>query len=370
MKRDNIHFSWNKALSYDKIWNFATTSREAGKSTATALMIFNAFIREGRPSVIVKRRIADMTATFIEDFAKTINEWIPEEKQIQLVYMKGDLKSGIIDVKMCSIDESPTYAQIKKMPVFIRVVALSSASGRVKSSILEKVKYMFFDEFICNITGNNEKYLKNEAFIFNEQYSTYNRHTTKYGLPPIKVLMAGNPYSFYNPYFEYYEVPTSKLKPGAFIVGPNYVVDCWQPCEELKEKILKANPNYQFSIYAEYAVAGNAIHDKNIRIQKFEPKGFKLKYVFKIGDKYISLHKGKADDYIWWCCQHDNTWINKMGKRKIVVFNFQDMVDGSSMLGGAERVELYPLKEAMRNRTITFNCIGAFYNLQEIYSAI
>ena len=115
MKRDNLHFTWNKALSYNKIWNFATTSREAGKSTETALKIFNAYVREGRPSIIMKRRIADMTATFIEDFAKTINEWIPEDRKIQLVYMKGDLKSGTCDIKCCSADESPTYAEIKKM---------------------------------------------------------------------------------------------------------------------------------------------------------------------------------------------------------------------------------------------------------------
>lgn len=283
--------------------------------------------------------------------------------------MKGDLKSGTCDIKCCSAAESPSYAEIKKMPVFIRMVALSTATGRVKSAVIEKVKYMFFDEFICNIVGN-EKYLPREAFLFQEQYSTYNRHTVKYGFPPIKVLMAGNPYSFYNPYFEEFKVPTDKLKPGAFIVGDQYVIDCWQPCEELKKKILRDNPNYQFKIYADYAVAGNAISDKAIRIQKFEPKGFKLKYVFKIGDKFISLHKGKAADYNWWCCQHDSDWIEKIGKRKIVVFNFQDMIDGSSMLGGADRIELYPLKEAMRNRTITFNCIGAYYNLLEVYSGM
>lgn len=32
MKRDKLHFRWNKALSYNKIWNFAIGERESGKS--------------------------------------------------------------------------------------------------------------------------------------------------------------------------------------------------------------------------------------------------------------------------------------------------------------------------------------------------
>ena len=121
---------------------------------------------------------------------------------------------------------------------------------------------------------------------------------------------------------------------------------------------------------ADYAVAGNAVADKNIRIQKFEPKGFKLKYVFKIGDKFISLHKGKAADYNWWCCQHDLDWIDKIGKRKIVVFNFKDMVDGSFIMSPQDRIALLPLKEAMQLREVTFNSIGAYYNLTDIYTQL
>ena len=32
MKRDKLHFRWNKALSYNKVWNFAIGERESGKS--------------------------------------------------------------------------------------------------------------------------------------------------------------------------------------------------------------------------------------------------------------------------------------------------------------------------------------------------
>lgn len=34
MKPDNIHYSLNKILSYNKVFNFVVSAREAGKTTA------------------------------------------------------------------------------------------------------------------------------------------------------------------------------------------------------------------------------------------------------------------------------------------------------------------------------------------------
>ena len=166
--------------------------------------------------------------------------------------------------------------------------------NRIKSLMLANVKYMFNDEFICNLRAG-EKYLTaDEYFLIKEIYTTYNREAST----PIRILAAGNPYSVYTPLFMGLNVDTSKLKPGAFIVGPNYVIDCFQVPPELKEQILAANPMYEFDdSYRRYAFSGEAINDQNIRLHKFEPKGFKLQFVFKMGKDFLSVHKGSNPDF-------------------------------------------------------------------------
>lgn len=69
---------------------------------------------------------------------------------------------------------------------------------------------------------------------------------------------------------------------------------------------------YEFDdSYRRYAFGGEAINDINIRLQKTEPHGFKLKWVFKLGRDYISVHCGRSDrsvkePYKFWVCKHDS----------------------------------------------------------------
>ena len=366
MKRDKLHFRWNKTLSYNKIWNFAIGERESGKSVDSWFLLWNAFHYENRPSIVLRRRISDITSAYIEDTANVLNKFL--EKPIQLLYMKGDIKQGIVDIKIGDAGKEYSWKEIQKLPVFFRVIGLSNPMNRIKSLMLKDVKYFFFDEFICNLRGG-EKYLTaDEYFLIQEIYTTYNREAST----PIRILAAGNPYSVYTPLFMGLGVDTSKLKPGAFVVGPNYVINCFQVPEELKKIILKNNPMYQFDdAYKRYAFSGEAVNDQNIRICKCEPKGFKLKYVFKMGNDFISIHRGNNADFKFWCCKHKVDWLQKIGKkRKIVVFNFGDMIEGAVKYNVQNVKDFYDLKQAMDNRQITYNCIDAQYMLEDIYPTI
>ena len=366
MKRDKLHFRWNKTLSYNKVWNFAIGERESGKSVDSWFLIWNAFHYENRPSIVLRRRISDITSAYIEDTANVLNKFL--EKPIQLLYMKGDIKQGIVDIKLGDAGKEYSWKEIQKLPVFFRVIGLSNPMNRIKSLMLKDVKYFFFDEFICNLRGG-EKYLAaDEYFLIQEIYTTYNREAST----PIKILAAGNPYSVYTPLFMGLGVDTSKLKPGAFVVGPNYVINCFQVPEELKKIILKNNPMYQFDdAYKRYAFSGEAVNDQNIRICKCEPKGFKLKYVFKMGNDFISIHRGNNPDFKFWCCKHKADWLQKISKkRKIVVFNFGDMIEGAVKYNIQNVKDFCDLKQAMDNRQITYNCIDAQYMLEDIYPTI
>lgn len=239
----------------------------------------------------MRRRIADITDVYLDDISNVLNKFL--EKPVQLLYLKGGIKEGVIDVRLGEADRSYSYNEIKKLPVFIRVIGLSTPMSRIKSLMLKNVRYIFMDEFICNLRGN-ESYLKaNEYFLVQEIYTTYNREAET----PITFLAAGNPYSVYCPFFTELKVDTSKLVPGAYVVGPNYTINCFQVPPALQKQILKNNPMYQFDdAYKRYGFGGEAINDANCRIVKCEPKGFKLRYVFKFGTKYISVHKGTGEN--------------------------------------------------------------------------
>jgi len=46
----------------------------------------------------LRRRTADITSAYIDDTAGVLNKFL--EEKIQLLYMKGDIKQGIVDVKL------------------------------------------------------------------------------------------------------------------------------------------------------------------------------------------------------------------------------------------------------------------------------
>ena len=366
---DHMHFSWDSAFSYNKTWNFAIGERESGKSVNSWIKLYNAFYYMGKPSIVLRRRIADMTAAYIDDVATLLNKFLKPQFQIQLLYLKGDVSSGIGDIHVGSATQNYTYADIKNTPVFFRIIGLSTPMNRIKSMVLRNVRYIFADEIIANVKGG-ESYLNgDEHFLIQEIYTTYNRETKV----PIKVLGAGNPYSVYCPLFSGLGVDSSKLRPGAFVVGRNFVIDCFQTPPELKAEILRHNPMYEFdNSYKRYAFGGESINDQNIRLQKTEPPQFKMRWVFKLGCDYLSIHYGKSpknvkEGYVYWVCKHGNDWLQKVShRRKIIAFNYADLISGVVKWTPRDRESLALIKEAMGKRQITYNCVDASYMLEDL----
>lgn len=366
---DDLHFCWDEALSYNKPWNFAVSERELGKSVNSWVHIYNAFYYENCPSVVFRRRIADMTSAYIDDIATLLNKFLKPEHHIQLLYLKGDISSGIGDVRVAPAGEKVSYQAAKNYPIFFRIIGLSTPMNRIKSMMLTNIRYFFFDEFIANVRGG-EKYLTgDEFFLIKEVYTTYNREAAR----PIKIICAANPYSVYCPLFSGLNVDSTKLKPGSFVVGDNYVITCAQIPDKLRAQILKHNPMYEFDeSYRRYAFGGEAINDANIRQQKTEPRGFKLKWVFKLGKDYISVHYGRSDSsakepYKFWVCKHNSDWLAKVSKRRrIVAFSYADLIEGVVKWTPAQYKEFSALREAMARRQVVYNCVDASYMLEDI----
>lgn len=345
-KRDNLHFNFRTIDGYNVPFNLVISEREAGKSTAVWNdKAYKAFKEEGRPSMVIRRLINDITDTYINDIQEVINKF--QENPILFEFRKGAIKEGIVDVK---IDGK----------LFIRVIALSNPISRIKSLIVRDLRYIIFDEFICN-QAMGEKYLPNEAFKFQELYNTFQRETSD-----LKVYWLGNPYSLYNPYFVWLGADTSKLKPGAIQRGVNWVIQCYQIKPELKEFILQRNPLYQFdNSYKKYAFGGIAINDSNIKVSEL-PQNFHLRFTFKIEGKYIAVYQNNdydPDSDRFYCSFIDTI----SARRTTYCFDFNELVDRTIIMNREDRFRFSLFKSAMRERRISFSSIEVYYLIEEIY---
>lgn len=350
VQRDNIHFNTRKIDGYNLPFNFIISEREAGKSTAIWLdKCYKAFKENRQTSLVIRRKITHITKSYIDDIAQIINKFTDDN--IVFKYAITSLKEGITDI----------YINDDR---FMRICALSCDITALKSLVLRNLKYIVFDEFICN-NRFGEKYLKDEATKFMEVYNTFRRESEG-----LKCYFMGNPYSLYNPYFIFFNVDSSKLNRGAIISDKkSYVIQCYEITQELREKILSENPLYQFdNAYTKYAFEGVNVNDQNIIIQKDKPEGFRLLYVFKTAGKYIGLFAAAfwvLDGPQYYCMFLNGSSISK--RRDIICFDFEELVDRTVMLSPDERYKFQKIKDAMRKRLIAFESIECYYLTEEIY---
>ena len=351
VERDNIHFTTRTIDGYNLPFNFIISEREAGKSTAIWLdKAYKAFRENNQTTLVIRRKITHLTKSYIDDIQQIINKFADDN--VKFEYAVTSLKDGITDITINN----------KR---FMRICALSVDITALKSLVLRDLKYIIFDEFICN-QRFGEKYLKDEATKFMEVYNTFRRESNG-----LKCYFMGNPYSLYNPYFMFFNVSSALLRRGAIITDKkSYVVQCYEITEELRKYILSVNPLYQFdNAYTKYAFEGVNVNDLNIIIKNKCPEGFKLTYVFKASNRYIGLFRAS-----WYDIESDITFYCKFlnpnsisHRRDIICFDFEELVDRTVLLSPEDRFKFQKIKDAMRKRRIAFESIECYYLIEEIY---
>ena len=219
------------------------------------------------------------------------------------------------------------------------------------------------DEYIIN-PRTGEKYLSDEAYKIKEAYTTWRREADGF----LKVYIAGNPYSLFNPLFVDWNVDTNKCKVGTFYVGDIFVIHFATLSEGLRAKLLEDNPLYKFDEeYNKYALYGIPVNDQNIRIGNF-PKNFMLKFVFKHDGKYIGIYQNTHyEEETKFFARFTNEFSQN---RTIYCFEFEELVERTIVMSLDERMKLLKFKEAFRKRAIVFEDINCYYFIEEIYKNI
>lgn len=349
MKLDSIHFDFSAIDGYNKPFNFAISEREDGKTTAFHVKkARKAFEDYGRPTIVLRRQIADITEAYLDSFPKIINKF--SDTPIKLEYKSGSMKDGILGIY--SGDKLAYY-----------VVSLSIALRRLKALFVDNPAYFLFDEFICN-TRMGEKYLPDEVFKFKELYTTLYRESTS----PVKCYFLGNPYSMTNPYFSDFGVDPRALAHGGITSGSNWVVQYHELSEALKQSILARNPLYQFEdAYTRYALKGQAINDANIRLFDSTPQGFSLRYAFYSDGKYLGIYENNNyDDFEtqFYCAFVPSVPRNA----KVFCFDFNDLMSKIALISPQDKRLFSRFRVAIRTHSVAFSSLEADYFIEEIFS--
>lgn len=348
---DNLHYDFREIDGYNKPWNFIVSPRELGKTSMAWLKkIYLRWKKDGRPWVYTVRHSVEITDSLILSIQEPILNKFTDDN-VRLKYNKGSFKDGICDVFINN-------------KLFFRIVSLSISLQRIKKTVTPNIAGVLTDEYILN-PKLNERYLKGEADIMKEAYTTWRRESD--GL--LKWYILGNPYSLYNPLFMYWHVDTLKLKLNRIITGDIYAIHMATLPEELKNKLLKDNPLYEFDEdYRMYALMGEAINDRNIKLGKL-PQNFSLKFTFRIENLIIGVFQNNeiVEDQDRFFCKFINV---VSARRTIYCFDFESMVERCQLLDYEDRFKLSRFKDAMRRRLVSFEDINVYYKVQEIYTVI
>lgn len=354
---DNLHYNSNQVDSRNTPFNFVISAREPGKSTWFWFKkMYKAFKEEGKTSLVIRRKVVHITQAYIEDIAKIINKF--SDDNITFTYRTGSIKDGIVDI----------YIDKKH---FFRIVALSIDITAIKSLVIRNLKYILFDEFICN-PKFKEKYLSSEVDKFFEIYNTFRRESDS----NLKCYFLGNPYSLFNPYFVHFKISTANLKPGV-IISDNKLrtVEFYKMKEELKMKILASNPLYKFDEddYIDYAFEGAVINDKKIYVIPKKPDYFELYQLFKYDKYYLCIYRNTSfEDYYnnglrFYC---EELTFEPSKRRAVYCFDINDLVEGTILINNEDKLKFSLIKRAIQTRRIAFKTIQCYYFLEEIYKFI
>lgn len=353
VERDNLHYTFRKIDGYNKPINIVISAREGAKSTSAILdKSYFPFKRTGATTLYLVRTIVEISEALITSIQDNIiNKFTDDNVVFQ--YSKSALRDGIVDIRING-------------KLYMRILALSITLRKMKQALLKNIGVILFDEFIVN-PRKNEKYLKGESFAISEIYTTYKRERIDNGMP-LKMYFLGNPYSLYNPIFLWLGVSPAKLKMGECLVGENYVIEWYKLLPQLRAKILKENPLYEFDEdYKQYAFEGKPILDQNIKLGKLPPS-YHLHFVFRHENKFIGVFQNNywedhADLYF---CQF-MTAKDISNRRVAYCFNFGELINGTALLSNEDKNKFNKFKIAMRKRLVAFQSIDCYYLIEEIY---
>ena len=173
------YYSFDELFSRNGTFNFVVGARGLGKTYGGKKHVIRNAIKNGDEFIYLRRYNTELAgkSTFFSDIA---HEFPGFDFRVQ---------GNEAQLSLAGEDDWTTFGYF---------AALSKAQI-YKSRAYPKVKTIIFDEFI--IEAGHHRYLKNEAKVMTDFYSTVDRYNDR-----TRVLFLANSISILNPYFQRYDI--------------------------------------------------------------------------------------------------------------------------------------------------------------------
>ena len=332
------YYNYDKLYSYNGVYNFLVGGRGLGKTYGAKKKAIKAAIEKDDEFIYLRRYKSELIAsknTFFADIKHEFPLW--EFKT------NGSVALGTKDLNL-----SPKEKQWKILGYF---VSLSTAQTQ-KSVAFPKVKLIIFDEFIIE-TGLIH-YLRNEATIFTNFYSTVDRYTDK-----TKVLFLANSVSIMNPYFIEYEIRPDQE--SEFYTSHKGFIVCHFPSSKDFQKSVYNTIFGKFiqdTEYSRYAVANQFTDNHNALLGDKDPK---MRYVFTVECQSNTFS-------VWQNYDTDNYFVQTKRPKVEFLLTLVPSKHASDkiLITYNDRV-LQSLRTAFRQARVTFDKPGTRNTFAEIF---
>lgn len=322
---NNVRWSKNKLLSFNKLWSFVIGARAVGKTFAAKKWAIDDYIKKGGKTVWVMR-----WKTEIEEITKDGKFF----DDIREFYPNYDFKiEGKHTAFIKKLDKDIPDTEIP-WERFMTFKALSERSLKAISD--PTVTKMIFDEFLP-IPG--VPYLSNEVERFLEFYFTISRDR------PLRALFIGNNVTTASPYFSYFNVKLPKE--GEFFLSDEIAIE---NCKN--EPFKQAMRNTRFgnlvkgTKYAKYAIENESFVDLNTFVMD-RPKNAKC---------IIRLSSSMGDLYMW-TAQPAALFISTNGDPNLPVWALDERShnERSELVDFASSIASSLIKQHYRGGTLFFD---------------
>lgn len=254
------YYNYTKLYSYNGTYNFLVGGRGLGKTYGAVKKGIRDYIKSGHEFVYLRRYKSELAAAKTSFFIAVQPEFKDYDFRVQ--GNKGQ------------IAHRSTRGDKREWRDMCYFVSLSTAQSQ-KSVNYTNVRTIIYDEFI--LETSNQNYLRDEATVFNNFYSTVDRWQDK-----TRVLFLANSVSIANPYFLEYDIVPDKDNADEFITRANGFIVCHFPNAKEFQDSVYATSFGQFikeTDYAKYSVE-NAFADNNDRL--IQHKGSRSHFMYAL----------------------------------------------------------------------------------------
>lgn len=339
---DGTYWDDRRISGYHKMLKAIIAPREPGKTTQMLNKCWSRACKKGETAVYLVRNSNIITPTFVEN---EIRQKIKKFFEVPVFeFSMTSAKAGNVDI-------------LAEGFPFMRIISLNMLTEKLKKVTVPHPSFIWMDEFVLD-TKRGDRYLTSESSRFKDLYNTLVRENRG-----LYAYFTGNVYSRYNPYFLDWKVETDKLSTESIYTNDMCAVELVTLTEKLKKKIKAENPFYEFDdIYSKFALDGEAMNDRDVKVNRRFPRGFTLRFCVLCEGRKIGIFSNGYDYYV--------DYVRGTSTKDTLSFSIKELVNGTRIFTSEDKYTTFYFKQKMGRREVVFHDLSCYYLIEDIWNLL